>query len=152
MTRIEAAATPVDAETYEWFADWVRSDAGLLPTRYPRQLIVPRPGAIPHDDPEIPFIDPIHADNPLSEAQMAALDGALIDACGADQPCTFARYGGFLSDESEKLARARGLAPLSARLKYFVGAAALGECLFLDSVDDELGIFDQSFLWANDRS
>lgn len=37
-------------------------------------------------------------------------------------------------------------------MRYFVGAAALGECLFLDSVDDELGIFDQSFLWANDRS
>lgn len=37
-------------------------------------------------------------------------------------------------------------------MRYFVGAAALGECLFLDSVDDELGIFDQSFLRANDRS
>lgn len=152
IIRIGAVVTLVDTETYEWFADWIRSDAGLLPAKYPRRLLVPRPGAIPHDDPEIPFVDPHHADNPLSEAHMVALDDTLRGMCGADQPCTFARYGGFLSDEGEKLACDRGLAPLSARLRYFVGAAALGECLFLDSVDDELGIFDQSFLWANDRS
>ena len=131
---------------------WIQSDKAFLPQKFPRVIVLLHPGAVETGRSDLPFAAPNPNNQRLSEAEIAALDAAILDSLSITTPCKFALYGGYTKGPERQRLEKIGLTPIDGRLRYLVGAGELRKCLFR-ATEEEFGPFmELSYLWAQDES
>jgi|GEM_PF-6033563 len=151
----------------DWFAHWheTKWDGGspmFLPQKYPREIAVLHPGAVPISDPAliVPFKIPDNSDdylqNPWEQAEV--LDLILLDTFDPETSCTLGVYGGYLNPGTDRGVSMGFIEPdatwVFSNVGYVLFAAPLKEALS-SAVQDrwrEVGFVFLSHIWPDDHS